>query len=237
MNPLVEAAGSLCSSFLVAMMLTGAIAWIVARVRGVNEGPYLRTAAWIALAIAVLTAAASVPRTLERTQSSSANLNKLSSAEQARFKEIVAGVTRDPDYLTPTVHGEFWQLVYKTGMSSTTAITRMRTSVTELGGTYWRLFYEDALIAVQRGKPVQSPEREKFEKDIVNRGVVSQGFISQNDLLMGKIASGQAISSADGGPSVTLDEGSIRMILASLDDATKRLDKLFTPPTGVQYRP
>lgn len=156
-------------------------------------------------------------------------IDPLSSAEKARFREIIAGVVEDPDYLTPVVHTEFWSLLNKTGPLPAPEVQQLRDTMTGILTIYHRYFYEDALWALKTGRPFKSLQREEYEKDLLSRGEITEWRIQENETLIAKIAAKEAIPF--GGTTIVLSEDIVNEILAGLEDAGRRIDALFSETT------
>jgi hypothetical protein len=161
-------------------------------------------------------------------------LDRLTSAQKHRVSQIVTGVIENPEYLTPKVHSEFWTLMRILGPCTSSYISQVREA---MAGTaiYQRYFWEDALWAVENGRPLKSLQREKCEKRLLQLdiGGVIEWRIRQNELVMEKIAQREAITYE--GTTVVLDKQIIEWILNNIGAMVSRedrdLDKLFTPPS------
>ena len=93
---------------------------------------------------------------------------------------------------------------------------------------YQPLFWQDALIAVQTGKPHKSQQREDCEKRLMAKGLLSTERIDKNNMLISKIAAKESIPWQ--GQQVVLDEHAILGVLNNLQDTVRRIDELFSPP-------
>lgn len=208
------------------------VAFIVANLRKDQcYRPYVRKAFCVALVIAAL---ATIP-SLMSSQPTRKNLgvaadpaDRLSSTEKTRFREILAGVIQDPDYLTLNVHAEFWTLLDKMGPLSPSEVQKLRDMMTGTVTIYQRYFYEDALWALKAGRAFKSLQRERYEKHLLNLDVITEWRIKENDTLIAKIAAKEPIPYQ--GTAVVLNEDIINEILASLEIVGKRVDTLFTSP-------
>jgi len=161
---------------------------------------------------------------------------RLTSAEKARVQEIVASTLSVPEFLTPSVHREFWQLADKAAGSNTSSSKQMDsemraeldTSVALLS-RYNKAYWEDARRALATGQPMKSVERKQTEKQLQAETLITEARIVDNDKNMEKIAQHLPVTSAIGATHV-FQESEIDQILVGVQMAFKRLEKLYTRP-------
>lgn len=88
---------------------------------------------------------------------------------------------------------------------------------------YQKLFFTDALQAIQRGIPVKSQERIDFETESLKRRLLTEERIQQNWTELYAIAHHQPIDSS--GRILTIND--IKQVLNNIDVVGARLSALF----------
>lgn len=201
------------------------VAFIIAKIHKAQFiETYFQKVAWAALMIAVLAAIPSTmwtSRKLDGQQVSSAPLP----VQMPRFQEIIEGVIANPNFLTPSVRQEFHQILGNIG-GSPAHVRELREIMTGVTIVYQPLFWQDALFAVQTGKPHKSRQREDYEKKMIARGLATTERINKNDMLVSKIAARESIPWQD--QQVVLEENAIQGILSNLQESLRRVDELFS---------
>jgi len=195
------------------------VAFVIAKIlKAQSTKPYLRKAAWAALAISIL---ATIPR-VERDF-------KLLFAQPptARFEQIIKGVMQDESFRTAQVHQEFWSML-TVGGASVAQIRDLRDKMTGMLTVYQPVFWQDALESLRTGQPYKSVQREDYEKNLLAKGMITIERIRANDVTMAKIAAREAITRD--GQSIVFNEDMIEPMLATIQQVVKRVDQLFTPP-------
>jgi hypothetical protein len=202
------------------------VAFIIAKIRKAETtNTYFQKAAWVALIIAVLATIPSITKTFQMFGRQPASSAQLTDQQARRFQEIIKGAMSNPSYLTPSVRQEFREMLTKMG-GTPEQIQHLREKMTGLVTTYQPLFWQDALIAFQTGKPHKSQRREDYEKRIIAKGLVSTERINNNNILMSKIAARESLPWQ--GQQVVLDEDAIRGILDNVQETAARIDRLFS---------
>ncbi|MDQ7784462.1 MAG: hypothetical protein RDU20_16370 [Desulfomonilaceae bacterium] len=161
-----------------------------------------------------------------QTGAQSPQLKGLSAQEASRFKQIITGVIQNPNYLTPAVHDEFWRTLAKT-RATPAQVRSVRESMTGMLTVYYPMFWQDALVSLRNRRPYKSPQRQQYENKLLSQRIVTSTMISANDSLMANIASGKPIVRQ--GQSIVLNEQMIQASLQSVQEAARRVDRLFTP--------
>ena len=153
----------------------------------------------------------------------------LTSAEKIRLGEITVNVIHYPEYLTQGVHEEFWALLDKTGRPSDSEMVKFRDFLVTVLRKHHRYFFEDAVWAIQIGRPFKSAAREQSEKTLARLKVITEWQIRQNEETIAKIACKEPLR--HGQTPVVLTEEMIWEVLNKLDDMGDRLYRLYTPPS------
>lgn len=155
------------------LLISCFVAFIIAKIRKAESTKtYFQKAAWVALIIAVLATIPSVVRTFRKPIIQPASSSQLTEQQKRRFQEIIKGVMGNPSFLTPSVRQEFHQILAKMG-GSPEQIQDLREKMTGVLTAYQPLFWQDALIACQTGKPHKSRQREDYEKGMIAKGLLS----------------------------------------------------------------
>lgn len=155
-------------------------------------------------------------------------LTRLTSAELARFKEIMSGALQSDTYLTTTIRQEFWALMDKLGPYSESDLATLKDMMTGPTLTYMRYFFTDALTALETGQPYKSAERQQYEKRLIDLGVMTQYRLNQNESLMQSIAVGQPVTIS--GETGVMNESIIWQGLGNVAAGQARIDLLFLRP-------
>ncbi len=156
----------------------------------------------------------------------SPQLQRLSPQEAARFQQIITGVIQNPNYLTPSVHGEFWRILRKMG-ASPAEVKAVRERMTGMLTVYYPLFWQDALTSLRNRRPYKSPQRQQYEKKLLAQRLITRSMVNSNDAMMANIASGNPIVVQ--GKSIPLNQQAIEASLRNLQVTVARVDRLFTP--------
>lgn len=151
---------------------------------------------------------------------------KIDRDDEARVNEIIQQTMIDPNYLTPSVHKEFWRLLRK-GEPTDEEIREFREFVTSVGTTYQMYFWEDARASVMSGKPYRSPDRVAYEEYLLSIGALTHSEIERNDDILEKIAAGKPIDVQ--GQEVRLGIREIDITLENIEEVLGRVERLFTP--------
>jgi len=120
------------------------------------------------------------------------------------------------DTVSEEMHADFWKVVIKNGgnpnnIKEIGSIDKIKEVLIEIGISYQKAFYEDALISYRTGKSFESIKRKKLNTKLENTR------IEKNKLLMIKIANQEPISF--NGKEIVLDEEKIKSILKNIDGA------------------
>lgn len=163
-------------------------------------------------------------------------LDLYSSAEQTRLQEIVANTMNNPEFLTPTTHKEFWNILARPFHIRPEAIpaeafTPMQKTISDFARNYQRAFWEDALKAISLKRSYESLEREQLEREGVGGQLIPSWRLQQNQELMQHIANQEPVSMK--GMSIVFTKEVIRDILSNVDQTAERINQLFRPPTEV----
>jgi len=151
----------------------------------------------------------------------------LSANDSARIQEIMANVTGDPNFLTPSIRSEFWTLLRK-GQFSQKEIEETRKINEVFATVYMKLLNEDALIALKTRCTYKSNEREEVEGLLLKSKVFNQWRVRENERLIEKIAAREPIQIGEN--KIVMDEARINRSLQDLATVSNRLTQLFTEP-------
>lgn len=156
-------------------------------------------------------------------------LDKLSSTDKIRIREIGLQTMQDSTMPTPQVYQEFWSLWGKMDLDQS-SYEAVRLATVGISADYQKLFWEDAMTAYKTGRPFKSNEREQLELKLVNLAVLTTFRVKANEDLIESIAVRQSIDTPNG--PMLFTEVEITSTLANIENAMKRLDRLFTPPAS-----
>jgi len=214
------------ANIIVWLLICCLVAFVIAKIRKAESiRPYFQKAAWVALALALLATIPLVIRDIEKAGHWPAATARSAEQQAARFQEILRGVLSDPNFVTPSVHQEFRQILQKMGVSPA-EIQNLREKMTGMVITYQPLFWQDALFSLQTGYPHKSLLRDKYEKSMIVKGLISTERITGNDALMDKIAAREYVSRD--GQQVLFDEEKVQDILKNIEETARRVDVLFS---------
>jgi len=149
-------------------------------------------------------------------QSNGQKYYSLSGQDAETIKKIIKYSISSMDTVSEEMHADFWKVVIKNGgnpnnIKEIGSIDYIKEDLIEIGISYQKAFYEDALISYRKGKSFESEKRKKLNKKLENTR------IEKNKLLMIKIANQEPISF--NGEEIVLDEEKIKSILKNIDGA------------------
>jgi hypothetical protein len=154
--------------------------------------------------------------------------DKLSIEDKKRFQEILLQVMQNPDGLNLPLRKEFWSIMEKSGEATPKSIEYLKDLMTGITSKYQRLFYEDAMLALNKGTPEKSIARENYEKHLLEIGAITDWRIKENERLIEKVAQQKPIPI--GTQEIVLNEEMIKVVLSQLDVVARRIDTLYTNP-------
>jgi hypothetical protein len=184
-------------------------------------------------AVLIAAGSAQVYRAYQRYQSApSVPVRDAQASEEAKkeLRSLWRRGIEDPDSL-PEVKARQWQLLKEHGRATPEFIEVARTSLSAQL-CYQELFWEDAAVALQTGKPLKSPERERVEKELLKEESANEDEFAENDAMIADIAARRPVLLADDVMGVMTAE----LIEATIADAPRRraaLEELLTPPEGL----
>lgn len=147
--------------------------------------------------------------------------------EKLELDRLFQSVLQDPDTVTQA-KVRFWEIADSHGRMTDEELADMRKAM--LSDTeVVRLFWEDVLLTLQRGRPFKSIEREQLEDELVKQGKMTAFQRRQNEATMESIASGKPIA-IQGGNQVVVTEQLARSVLEDFDRKREALVELLTPP-------
>lgn len=206
-----------------------------------HPGPYmgfrkvllLLVAALAGMALAVVLIAAGSAQVYKAYQRSDLAPSVTDARRSAEARQELRRLWRrgleDPDSL-PQVKPRHWQLLREHGRATPEFIEVARVSLSAQL-RYQELFWEDAAVALQTGKPFKSPERERVEKELLKEEFANEDEFAENDAMIADIAAGKPVLLADDVIGVMTAE----LIEATIAAAPRRraaLEELLTPPEG-----
>ncbi len=144
--------------------------------------------------------------------------------DRKRFEEIIKNVMSKTDYLTPSIHSEFWRLMRKMGIETKEQESQYKKIMTA-GLVYRKQMWKDAMASLEEGKPYKSSERKQYEKGLAQISGNSQ--LEQNDRMIDDIAAHKPISLQ--GNQVVATKEIIEKALADVGPTIDRVEVLFTP--------
>lgn len=215
------------------------VALLIARLaRRENYADFVKKGLLVAVALAVMSTLSHYAELHEKgafRQGSTSNgstesdRQALSEAERKklgnRIREIMTGVLKDKDYLTPGIHAEFRELM-KRGNISEAELSQYRETGLQSDIDYYRLLYGDALRSLRIGEPYTSQRRKELEKQKLEAGTLLEEVVERNEELVQRIANRKPVEIR--GQKVVMTEDRLSRIIKDLDVAEKRLERLFT---------
>lgn len=157
-------------------------------------------------------------------------LDRLSSTDKIRLREIVTVVMQEEGMPTSEIYREFWSIWGKMKLNQP-EYDAMRMVLVGATVDYQKLFWEDAMTTFQAGRPFKSNERDRMEKNLQEAQLMTSFRIQQNDELIEKIAKQEPIDTAQGAALIT--DVQIRNALSNIESLGQRFDRLFTPTEKV----
>lgn len=154
-------------------------------------------------------------------------LDRLSSTDKSRLREITTAVMQENGMPTTKIYQEFWGIWGKMSLSQQD-YGYMRLIMVGASADYQKLFWEDAMTAFQTGRPFKSNEREQLEKKLQEAQLMTNFRVQQNDDFIEKVAKREPINAPQGTAFITDVE--IRNTLDNIEAITQRINRLFTPP-------
>jgi hypothetical protein len=148
-----------------------------------------------------------------------------SKKDARRVKEIIKKTMLQPDYLTPSIHAEFWRILGK-GNFSSADIVHMRRTMTGVLTEYQPLFWNDAKISLKTGRPYKSDQRHNLETELLKNRIISKGRVGKNQALMNKIAKREPLSR--NGVKFVVDTKVIDTTLGRLGSVAGAINRLFS---------
>ena len=200
------------------------LVWKIVQIVRTSSGK--RSQAKISLAALIIAALGASNSILNQANRDSKPKLEISAPDKKRIREIVRQVWQDSTFLTAELQNEFQGILNKY-VQNKEELERTKYYFGTLGIRFQKLFYEDALSSYQAGKALKSPEREKVEAEIISLGMATNQRILENEEMISNIASRDSVT-VDG-IRVQMTDTTISIILASLEGAEKRIDKLFGP--------
>lgn len=192
----------------------------------VSYGPGIMKAAWTALIVAAICFSWATGDALAQNRAPLPQKRSVSPHDTARLKHIIQGVIRDPNFLTPSIHTEFWQILKKTGASSK-QVRALQEAMTGKLSVYYPLYWQDALTSLRNGRPYKSAQRQDYENKMLRRGMISKKELKTNNSLIAQIAAGKPISRQ--GKKIVVNEKAIQASLGRVRETAKRIERLFSP--------
>ncbi|MFQ5957170.1 MAG: hypothetical protein ACE5KK_05310 [Candidatus Brocadiales bacterium] len=153
--------------------------------------------------------------------------NLLPEDDKVRVVKILQDVSKKKGMPTREMHREFWIIWEKLKRWPEADIQDLRDYLVGPSLIYMRYVWEDALDSLQAGAPQHSTDRAKYEKRLLALGIIANEEIQKNEDMISRIAYKEPLTTADGREYVVTEAG-IELVLTSLMDASKRIDRLFS---------
>ena len=88
---------------------------------------------------------------------------------------------RDPNFLKPSVHNEFWHLMKKTGASSN-QVKALQEMMTGKLTIYYPLYWQDALTSLQKGRSYKSVQRQEYENKMLRQRMITREELKRKQI-------------------------------------------------------
>lgn len=153
--------------------------------------------------------------------------NSLSEEDKGRIVKILQDISKKKDQPTRETFREFWIIWEKQGRWPEADIQDLRDYLVGPSLIYMTYVWQDALNSLQTSTPQKSAERAKYEKRLLALGIIKKEEIEKNDKMIEKISHQEPLATEDGREYVVTEAG-IELVLTSLLDADKRVQRLFS---------
>lgn len=153
--------------------------------------------------------------------------NSLSEEDKGRIVKILQDISKKKDQPTRETFREFWIIWEKQGRWPEADIQDLRDYLVGPSLIYMTYVWQDALNSLQTSTPQKSAERAKYEKRLLALEIIKKEEIEKNDKMIEKISHQEPLATEDGREYVVTEAG-IELVLTSLLDADKRVQRLFT---------
>lgn len=153
-------------------------------------------------------------------------LDGLSGRDRERVMQILQQVSKKADMPTQEAHAEFWAIWGRKQNWSDKDIEDLKDKLVGVSLIYMKYFWEDALAALESGKPEKNPTRARYEERLLELGVLTQEKVKENEENIMKIAFREPLVSEGRGYVVT--KQGIEYVLSSLNAAAERVSRLFS---------
>lgn len=153
--------------------------------------------------------------------------NHLTEEDKGRVVKILQDVSKHKGQPTRETFREFWIIWEKQGRWPEADIQDLRDRLVGPSLIYMTYVWQDALNSLQTSTPQKSPERAKYEKRLLALEIINKVEVEKNDRMIEKIAHQEPLTTEDGREYVVTEAG-IQLVLTSLLDADKRIERLFS---------
>ena len=153
--------------------------------------------------------------------------NSLSEEDKGRIVKILQDISKKKDQPTRETFREFWIIWEKQGRWPEADIQDLRDYLVGPSLIYITYVWQDALNSLQTSTPQKNAERAKYEKRLLALGIIKKEEIEKNDKMIEKISHQEPLATEDGREYVVTEAG-IELVLTSLLDADKRVQRLFS---------
>lgn len=153
--------------------------------------------------------------------------NSLSEEDKGRIVKILQDISKKKDQPTRETFREFWIIWEKQGRWPEADIQDLRDYLVGPSLIYMTYVWQDALNSLQTSTPQKSAERAKYEKRLLALEIIKKEEIAKNDKMIEKISHQEPLATEDGREYVVTEAG-IELVLTSLLDADKRVQRLFS---------
>lgn len=153
--------------------------------------------------------------------------NSLSEEDKGRIVKILQDISKKKDQPTRETFREFWIIWEKQGRWPEADIQDLRDYLVGPSLIYMTYVWQDALNSLQTSTPQKSAERAKYEKRLLALEIIKKEEIEKNDKMIEKISHQEPLATEDGREYVVTEAG-IELVLTSLLDADKRVQRLFS---------
>ncbi|HCN19985.1 MAG: hypothetical protein A3C38_02485 [Planctomycetes bacterium RIFCSPHIGHO2_02_FULL_50_42] len=153
--------------------------------------------------------------------------NSLSEEDKGRIVKILQDISKKKDQPTRETFREFWIIWEKQGRWPEADIQDLRDYLVGPSLIYMTYVWQDALNSLQTSTPQKNAERAKYEKRLLALGIIKKEEIEKNDKMIEKISHQEPLATEDGREYVVTEAG-IELVLTSLLDADKRVQRLFS---------
>lgn len=154
----------------------------------------------------------------------------LTSEERQKVTELVLSVAEDPEERVKSAQGELWAILRKHGPPSGSQLGRLKPLFLTIGEGHY-LFWLDAREALKSHRMVKSPNRARWEEQLVRNGWLSSQQRDRFDDLMKQVMEEEPIPS-NHGVEVSLSSTMVDEIVNSWDEREleRSVTYLLTPP-------